>query len=200
MNQRSSSRRLGRPLLATTVLIATALLSHPAAAQSTPVSAPPPATLWRQVQTLLHHGKLLEGSHQDMFGSRMADYYTTDRANAPALAAATHGVASVTRFPAGSLLIKENFDETKKLGSITAMLKLPGYDPANRNWVMAMFSPTGKAIAYGKVASCDKCHSIAGSSDFVFPPLQHLPPMVVMSFFPGQKMSPAYLKLLDKDQ
>lgn len=197
MKIRSLKATLG-PALA--VVMATALVIAPAAAQSGPVSAPTPASLWRQVQTLRDHGKLLEGSHLDMFGSRMADYYTIDRANAPALTAATHGIASVTKFPPGSLLIKENFDDRKKLGTITAMLKLPGYDKANRNWVMAMFSPTGKALAYGKVASCDKCHSIAASSDFVFPPLQRLPPMVVMSFFPGQKMSPAYLKLLDKNQ
>ncbi|MGC9269937.1 cytochrome P460 family protein [Acidiphilium sp.] len=182
--------------LVTSGLIAPRLVE--AATGAAPV--PTPAQLWQQVHALQEHGKLLEGSHLYMFGSRMADYYTIDRANPPALAAAAKGVAAVKTFPAGSLLIKENFNDHKQLGTITAMLKLPGYDKQNRNWVMAMYKPDGTPMAFGKVDSCDKCHAIASASDFVFPPLRRLPPMLVLSFFPGQTMSPAYLKLLNQDQ
>ncbi len=82
------------------------------------------------------------------------------------------GVVRVTRYPAGSLLIKENFNTRKKLVGVTAMLKLPHYDGADRNWVMAAYSPQGKPLAFGKVGSCIQCHMVARKQDFVFAPHQ----------------------------
>ena len=181
------------------VLACVTVASPVIAASAAPhkVTAPAPAALFKEVKALMAYGKLLPGSHLYMYGARMADYYTIDRANAPAITSATaHGVAGVKRFPDGSLLIKENFDQHKRLQTITAMLKLPGYDAQDRNWVMAAYKPDGTPLFYGKVASCINCHAIARTTDFVFPPLEHLSVGIVQAFFPGQPLSPQYLRLV----
>ncbi|WP_298137739.1 cytochrome P460 family protein [Acidiferrobacter sp.] len=154
--------------------------------------APTPQALFAQVRALENGGALLPGSHLWMHGSRMVDYYTIDRANAIAVRAAAHGVHTVTRFPAGSLYIKENFDIHKVLKTVTAMLKVPGYDRADRDWVMAAYKPNGQVIAYGRVQSCISCHAIAKKTDFTFPSGVNLPIATVQKFFPGQAISPFY--------
>ena len=186
-------------LTATTAVVVISRLVLANAPPQPAQTVPSAHNLWLQVHELQQRGKILPGSHLYMYGARVADFYTIDRANAPALAAARNGVSQVKAFPAGSLLIKENFNDKKQLGSITAMLKVPGFDPGNRNWVMAMYKPDGTPMAFGKVASCDNCHAIATGSDLVFPPLQHLAPALVQSFFPGQQISPKYLTFF-KDQ
>ncbi len=168
-----------------------AVLLIPLAASSAD-KVPGPAALFKQVRALEQGGALLPGSHLWMHGSRMVDYYTIDRANAIAVQAATHGVARVTRFPAGSLYIKENYDIHKVLKTVTAMLKVPGYDAADRDWVMAAYKPDGHLIAYGRVQSCISCHALAASTDFTFAPGTRLPITTVRQFFPGQPISPAY--------
>ncbi len=154
--------------------------------------APGPVALFQEVRALENGGALLPGSHLWMHGSRMADYYTIDRANAIAVKAAAHGVRHVTRFPAGSLYIKENFDIHKVLKTVTAMLKVPGYDSADRDWVMAAYKPDGQVIAYGRVQSCISCHALAAKTDFTFPSATNLPIATVQKFFPGQAISPVY--------
>lgn len=154
--------------------------------------APGPVALFKEVRALEHGGALLPGSHLWMHGARMADYYTIDRANAIAVKAAAHGVGKVTRFPAGSLYIKENFDIHKVMKTVTAMLKVPGYDAADRDWVMAAYKPDGQLIAYGRVQSCISCHALAAATDFTFAPGTRLPIATVRQFFPGQPISPAY--------
>ncbi|MHB8252270.1 MAG: cytochrome P460 family protein [Acidiferrobacter sp.] len=163
------------------------------------VKAPEPATLFQEVRALENGGGLLPGSHLWMYGSRMVDYYTIDRANTIAIKAAAKGVGHVKRFPAGSLYIKENFDDHKVLKTVTAMLKVPGYDNADRDWLMAAYKPDGKVIAYGRVQSCISCHALARQTDFTFPPLTRLPIVTVQSFFPHQVISPQYRALLAKE-
>lgn len=156
------------------------------------VKAPGPAALFKEVRALENGGGLLPGSHLWMHGSRMVDFYTIDRANAVAIQAASQGVGHVRRFPAGSLYIKENFDDHKVLKTVTAMLKVPGFDSADRDWVMAAYKPNGHVIAYGRVQSCISCHAIARKTDFTFPPLVNLPIATVQKFFPHQAISPVY--------
>lgn len=98
----------------------------------------------------------------------------------------------------GSLLVKENYDPKKKLTGITAMLKVDGYDPGDRNWLMTAYSPAGKVVSYGKVSSCIACHVMVSKTDFVFapPPFQMLPVSVWKAFFPKQAISPLYRSLL----
>ena len=163
---------------------------------SAAMKAPNAATLFKEVRGLETGGALLPGSHLWMYGSRMVDYYTIDRANVIALEGAAQGVEHVRRFPAGSLYIKENFDDHKVLKTVTAMLKVPGYDTADRNWLMAAYKPDGQVIAYGRVASCISCHALARTTDFTFPPLTRLPISTVQAFFPHQAISPRYRALL----
>jgi len=179
-------------------LLAGAVLFFPLMAQAV-VKAPTPAALFKEVQALENGGSLLPGSHLWMYGSRMVDYYTIDRANAIAIHAAVHGVDHVHRFPAGSLYIKENFDQHKVLKTVTAMLKVPGYDSADRDWLMAAYKPDGHVIAYGRVQSCISCHAMARQTDFTFPPLTHLPIVIVKRFFPQQAISPEYRKALARE-
>ncbi|MFT2096693.1 cytochrome P460 family protein [Acidiphilium multivorum] len=171
-------------------------------ARATPVVAPSPAKLWMEIQHLEKTRAVMPGSHPFQPGSRNVDVFTTDLSNAAARRAISGAgsILAVTRYPAGSLLIKNNYDAHRKLGGITAMLKLPGYDQANRNWVMAQYAPTGKVVAYGRVNSCDACHAMATKFDFVFapPPQQLLPVAVWKAFFPKQVMNPAYIALLSK--
>ena len=163
---------------------------------------PSPAQLWRQIRSLQHSQSMMPMTHAFQPGSRTVDVYTTDLSNQAASAAITAAgsIPDVTRYPNGSLLVKENYNAKRQLTGVTAMLKLAFYDAANRNWVMAAYSPVGKEVAFGQVASCDACHTMVSKSDFVFapPPVQLLPAAVWKAFFPKQAMSPAYLALLAK--
>ncbi|MHB1530171.1 MAG: cytochrome P460 family protein [Acidiferrobacteraceae bacterium] len=133
-------------------------------------------------------------------GSRTVDYYTTDLTNRPARMAIKKAgaITRVRRYPNGSLLVKENYSKDKKLTGIAAMLKLAGYDPADRNWVMAAYGPTGKVLAFGKVGSCISCHVMVRKQDLVFapPPAQLLSTSIWKTFFPKQNITPVYDKLL----
>jgi hypothetical protein len=171
-------------------------------ADTQPVAAPKPAQLWQQITALEKAKSIMPGSHALQPGSRLVDFYTTDLSNKVATEKIklAGSIVDVTKYPDGSLLVKNNYKKNHELGSITAMLKLTGYDKANRNWVMAAYSPTGKVIAYGKVASCDACHAFVAKSDFVFapPPTQLLKVSIWKAFFPKQKISPTYVALLAK--
>ncbi len=69
--------------------------------------------------------------------------------------------------PEGSLIVKENFDSSKKLGSITVMAKVKGYDPESGDWYWAMFDPEGKVLKEGSPGGCISCHAGMRSNDFV---------------------------------
>ena len=162
--------------------------------------APGPMALWQKVQALrVAHARMLE-SRAYQPGSRTVDAYTVDLANPLANEAIRKagGVAKVRRYPNGALLVKENFNVHRRPTGVTAMLKLPGYDPADRNWVMAAYTPAGKLIAYGKVPACIACHTMVSKQDFVFapPPKQLLSVAIWKAFFPRQTIAPAYAQLL----
>lgn len=95
-------------------------------------------------------------------------------------------------------MVKANYTKQKKLTGVTAMLKLPNYDAADRNWLMAAYSPSGKVVAFGKVPACIACHNMVRSADFNFapPPDQLLPVSIWKAFFPKQTVSAAYIDLL----
>ena len=195
--------RLHRVVLAGAVVSFGAVGIVFAASPGPPASPPTPAALWQEIQALQHGNAIMLDSHPFQPGSRVVDVYTTDLANAAANAAikAAGSVPAVTRYPPGSLLVKENYDQARKRTGVTAELKVAGYDAADRNWVMAAYSPTGKVVAFGKVGSCIGCHAIVSKADFVFapPPTQLLSVSVWKAFFPKQAMSAAYLDLLAKN-
>jgi len=181
-------------------IVAAVLLS--ASPWSSAAQAPTPAGLWQQIQTLQASHALMRGSRAGQPGSREVDVYTTDLANAAAndAIAAAGGILNVKRYPDGALVVKENENADRKLTGITAMLKLSGYDKADRDWVMAAYKPDGQVVSYGKVQSCIACHLMVTQQDLVFapPPEQLLPVSVWKAFFPKQAMSAQYVKLLEQ--
>ena len=170
------------------------------AVAATTASIPAPETLWKEIGILQKKHAIMPESRPFQAGSRVVDVYTVDLSNRPASETIHKAgkITSVTRYPAGSLLVKENYDQNKKLTGITAMLKVDGYDPGDRNWLMAAYSPAGKVVSYGKVSSCITCHVMVSKTDFVFapPPFQMLPVSVWKAFFPKQAISPLYRSLL----
>ena len=71
-------------------------------------------------------------------------------------------------------------DPAKYLGSVTGMLKRPGYDPETKDWFWAKYLPDGSLdknpkgmLLAGKVAKgapkgCIACHSAAPGGDMMF--------------------------------
>ena len=164
------------------------------------IPAPRPLALWQKVQALRKAHALMLESAAYQPGSRTVDTYTIDLANRLANDAIRKagGISKVRRYPDGALVVKENFNVRRQLTGITAMLKLPDYDAADRNWVMAAYTPASKAIAYGKVPACIACHTLVSKQDFVFapPPKQLLSVAIWKAFFPKQPVTPAYAQLL----
>jgi len=184
-----------RPFILSAMLLAASPWSNAA-------QVPTPASLWQQIQALQASHALMIGSRAEQPGSREVDVYTTDLANAAAndAIAAAAGVLKVKRYPNGALVVKENENAAKKLTGITAMLKLSGYDKADRDWVMAAYKPDGRVVSYGKVQACIACHVMVTAQDLVFapPPEQLLPVSVWKAFFPKQALSAQYVKLLEQ--
>lgn len=156
--------------------------------------------LWQQVQVLQKTRARMLESKDFQPGSRTVDEYTIDLANQAANDAIRNagGIEKARRYPNGALVVKENFNEQRKLTGITAMLKRDGYDHADRNWVMAAYTPEGKVVAFGKVPACIACHAMVTKQDFVFapPPRQLLPVSIWKAFFPKQDIAPGYARLL----
>lgn len=169
-------------------------------ALSSAAQAPSPVALWHDVQALQKSHALMLKSKPYQLGSRTVDVYTTDLANTTENDAVRKAgsIEKVKRYPSGALVVKENYDINRKLTGITAMLKLDGYDKADRNWVMAAYKPNGQVVSYGKVQACISCHTLVTQQDFVFapPPEQLLPVSVWKAFFPKQQISPQYAQLL----
>ena len=75
----------------------------------------------------------------------------------------------------GSILVREDYDDTGKRKSISVMYRVKDFDKDRGNWYWLKYSETGsiargagnKAMA-GKMTSCVDCHTKAGGNDFVF--------------------------------
>ncbi len=71
-------------------------------------------------------------------------------------------------FPDGTLLIKENYTDDKKLFLITVMYKAKGFNPAGHDWYWVKYKPDGEARLEGKVDACINCHVGIANNDYVF--------------------------------
>lgn len=71
-------------------------------------------------------------------------------------------------FPDGSLLIKENYTDEKKLFLITVMYKIKGFNPAGHDWYWVKYKPDGEVRLEGKVEPCINCHVGVAGNDYVF--------------------------------
>ncbi len=75
--------------------------------------------------------------------------------------------------PYGSILVKENYMPDKKLGAITVMSRVKGYNPDAGDWFWVKFAPDGKPLTMekdgktmtlaGKVPGCIGCHQASPS-------------------------------------
>jgi hypothetical protein len=70
--------------------------------------------------------------------------------------------------PAGSIVVKENYNADKELAAVTPMYLVEGYNPEAGDYWWAKISPQGEIMAEGKVASCIKCHAHADGGDYLF--------------------------------
>ena len=71
-------------------------------------------------------------------------------------------------FPQGSIIVKENYSKEKKLGAVTVMFKVEGYNLDAGNWYWLKYQPDGPVEAEGKVDSCINCHRAKMAADWVF--------------------------------
>lgn len=69
--------------------------------------------------------------------------------------------------PAGSIQVKEAYDGQGKLVNISAMYKVPGYNPSAGDWFWVLYGPGGKVKQSGKPRGCIGCHGVKADNDFV---------------------------------
>lgn len=73
----------------------------------------------------------------------------------------------VHQMPAGAIVVKELYDDRTcsedQVDRWVAMKKVPGYDPANGDWMWQDVTGRRTLTSEGRVASCSACH--AGGDD-----------------------------------
>ncbi len=68
----------------------------------------------------------------------------------------------------GSIIVKENYMPDKKLGAVTVMYRVKGYDPNGGDWFWAKYKADGSVAKEGKVNGCINCHAAVINNDWVF--------------------------------
>lgn len=121
-------------------------------------------------------GKLYQGSHPH--GAFLTTYVNGSALNGLSL--------GDKELPYGSILIKENYMPDKKLGAITVMERVKGYNPDAGDWFWVKFSPKGDIITKdvemdgkkktvsiaGKPKGCIGCHTASVSGvQYIMTPL-----------------------------
>jgi hypothetical protein len=69
---------------------------------------------------------------------------------------------------AGAIIVKENYMPDKKLGAVTVMYRVDGYDPEAGDWFWAKYNADGSIAKEGKVAGCIGCHTAVINNDWIF--------------------------------
>lgn len=76
------------------------------------------------------------------------------------------------RYPAGTIVVKDAVRPgTDFIGLIAIMRKVPGADPAHRNWVFVEYTRDARNERFQEIASgavCWSCHMGALENDYVF--------------------------------
>lgn len=84
------------------------------------------------------------------------------------------GMSDIDNPPNGSIFVKEQFDEDKRLINFTVMKKIDGYDPPNKDWYWAIADKDGSITNAGKLntawtSNCIDCHKRGdGGDDLLF--------------------------------
>jgi hypothetical protein len=68
----------------------------------------------------------------------------------------------------GSIVVKENYSQEKKLAAVTVMFKKTGYDPNHGDWFYLKYTADGAIESEGKVNGCISCHAKAKDNDWLF--------------------------------
>ncbi|MFV1987191.1 MAG: cytochrome P460 family protein, partial [Gemmatimonadota bacterium] len=78
-------------------------------------------------------------------------------------------------FPAGSIIVKQNFMPDGMLARVTTMYKSAGYNPDVNDWFFAKYLPTGELDAMpngmpmeGRLPGCQGCHLAKQDNDYIF--------------------------------
>ena len=97
---------------------------------------------------------------------------------------AYEGLTSRTdELPYGSIVIKENYSPEKKLGAITVMERIKGYNPEAGDWFWVKYSGEGEVLTAemkgkevplaGKVPGCIGCHAASsGGIKYIMTPVK----------------------------
>jgi len=76
------------------------------------------------------------------------------------------------KFPEGSVIVKEKLpDQSSQTPELmTVMIKRgKGFNPASGDWEYMVVDGTGtKVLEQGKLESCQTCHTVSPSSDYIF--------------------------------
>lgn len=78
-------------------------------------------------------------------------------------------------FPAGSIIVKENYTPDGGLAAVTTMYKVPGYNPDAADWFFTKHlaggeldrTPNGMAME-GRVPGCIGCHQAKADNDYIY--------------------------------
>ncbi|NCO52059.1 MAG: cytochrome P460 family protein [Deltaproteobacteria bacterium] len=103
-------------------------------------------------------GKFYPGKHPH--GALLTTYV-----NDVALAGINNKVGTLAN---GSIIVKENYMPDKKLGAITVMYRVKGFDAEGGDWFWAKYAADGAIAKQGKVAGCINCHAAVITNDWVF--------------------------------
>lgn len=76
--------------------------------------------------------------------------------------------AEAPPFAVGSMVVKENYDDTKALLVITVMYKVIGFNPEAGDWYWVKYAPDGTELASGKPGGCITCHNAVSANDYIF--------------------------------
>lgn len=153
-------------LLAVAALLAASL---PAPAQQAGLPKAEAQAFWRYISQTnpYRHWQMWPGKPAFYPGTMPHGALLTTYVNDIALKALQEGQPQM---PPGAIIVKENYDQAKKLMAITTMYKEEGYDPPHNDWFYVKYSPEGMVMdkAAGKVAECINCHGQRAANDYLF--------------------------------
>ncbi len=81
-----------------------------------------------------------------------------------ALDALTNGAA---RYPAGVIIVMENYAPDSTLSGITVMYRVGGYDPEHDDWWWMKRRADGTVEVAGRAAVCIGCHGGGDDADYI---------------------------------
>ena len=71
-------------------------------------------------------------------------------------------------FPAGAVIVKENYMPDSTLAAVTIMYKVEGYNADHNDWHWVKRLVDGTVAAEGRVEGCQNCHGGVQANDYIF--------------------------------